>query len=102
MRGVWRTRAAWGGLAGSPSGWCGGVAVFPTDTDALDANRKKLSFLQKLLHIMATTESDVMSWSASGESFFVYDVDRYVGLGGVPSVGRVRIARLLCVGVCVV
>jgi hypothetical protein len=41
-----------------------------------DAGKKKLSFLQKLLHILATADVSVVSWADDGSSFIVYDVDR--------------------------
>lgn len=39
---------------------------------------KKLSFLQKLLHILGTADPTVVSWCDDGCSFVVSDVDRYV------------------------
>ena len=49
-----------------------------TDDDMEDPSTKKLSFLQKLLHIIATSPPDVVSWADDGLSFFVQDEDRWV------------------------
>ncbi len=40
-----------------------------------DAGKKKLSFLQKLLHILGTADHAVVSWADDGNSFIVHDVD---------------------------
>lgn len=37
---------------------------------------QKLSFLQKILHILATADQTVISWSDDGCSFVVHDTDR--------------------------
>jgi hypothetical protein len=40
----------------------------------------KLPFTDKLLHILGNSKnSDIVSWSSDGESFYVFDPSRYDG-----------------------
>lgn len=48
----------------------------PRPDDEDNAGIKKMSFLQKLLHILSTADPEVVSWSPDGDSFVVHDVDR--------------------------
>ena len=39
----------------------------------------KMGFVEKLQHILATADTAIVSWSPNGQSFFVFDTNRWVG-----------------------
>ena len=42
------------------------------------APKQKMTFMEKLQHILSTADVELVSWAPNGLSFYVFDADRWV------------------------